>query len=161
MSHLSLENSRLISGADFSDYTEIDRIVGDPDIHSVVLYPGPGSVNLSDVSPVDRAALFPRDKQLAIFVIDGTWATARTMIRSRNLRALPRVCFTPSYPSRFYVRRQPAAGCFSTVEAIHETIELLGEARGFKIEDRRHDSLLDLFDLMVERQIVWAKKNYV
>ena len=156
MSHLSLENSRLISGVDFSECKEIDRIVANPGVHAVVMYPGKGSANLSGISIAERASLFPAGKELVVFVIDGTWATARKMIRSRNLQTLPRICFTPTAPSRFRVRRQPAPGCYSTVEAIHATIELLGPTRGFALEERRHDGLLALFDKMVERQVTFG-----
>ena len=153
MSHLCLQGSELIRGRDYSENAAVNRVVDDPDTHSVVLYPGRGSANLTEMSLDERAALFPRDKKLAVFVIDGTWATARPMIRSRNLVSLPRVCFTSSTPSRFRVRKQPKPGCFSTIEAIHSLIELIGEARGFDVASRRHDGLLDVFDGMVERQI--------
>ena len=157
MSHLSLENSRLIPGRDYSGNRHVDEIVNNPAIHSVMLYPGKTAANLTPMSSEARAELFPNGKELAIFVIDGTWATARQMVRSENLKALPRVCFSPETPSTFRVRKQPAPGCYSTIEAIHHTIELLGDARGFDTSTRQHDALLDVFDVMVQRQLQFVR----
>ncbi len=119
-----------------------------------MLYPGESSTNLTDLSPADRRVPFELDKKLVIFVMDGTWNTARNMVRySANLQALPRVCFSLDTPSNFRVRKQPAAGCYSTIEAIHQVIELVGSFYGFPIEKREHDNLLQIFDQMVERQL--------
>lgn len=153
MSHLCLENSRLIAGQDYSDNRDVNEILADSSVHPVVLYPGPSSVDLTSMSGSERARLFPTEKKLAVFVIDGTWTTARKMVRSANLISLPRICFSPRSPSRFRVRKQPKANCYSTIEAIHETIELLGEGRGFDVAEGEHHALLDVFDVMVERQL--------
>ena len=153
MSHLCLSNSLLIRGEDYTGNRAIDAVVSDPGVHSVVLYPGPTSLDLSRIPADARTALFPADKKLAVFVIDGTWWTARKIVRSANIAGLPRVCFTPRTPSRFRVRKQPSAGCWSTIEAIHEAIELLGPGQGFDVASRAHDVLLDTFDAMVERQL--------
>ena len=118
--------------------------------------PGPRSVDISGGGDV-----FPRsEKKLTVFVIDGTWATARKMVRlSTNLHALPRICFTPPAPSNFRVRKQPKAECYSTIEAIHHTIELLGESRGFPVAERGHDHLLRVFDWMVTRQLEFIEAS--
>lgn len=148
MSHLCLEKSWLIVGHDYTQNAQVNAIIANPAFHCVILYPGQRSVNLSPLSRSERSALFPRDRELVVFVIDGTWATARqTAWQSQNLKALPRVCFTPPAPSNFRVRKQPRPECFSTIEAIHHTIDLLGDG------SRKHDVLLDVFNQMVERQL--------
>jgi DTW domain-containing protein len=154
LSHLSLAGSRLLQGYDYSEDARVNELIAGPRNHCAVLYPGEGSLNLTHAAPASRRALVPEGKELVVFVIDGTWITARkTMQRSRNLRQLPRVCFDPARPSRFRVRKQPQENFFSTLEAIHETIELLGPAAGFDVGSREHDSLLDTFDHMVEQQL--------
>ena len=159
MSHLVLEGSHLLKGQDYSDDVKVNKIIADPQNHSVILYPGRLSTDVSLLSAQEKKQLFPSKKKLTIFVIDGTWATARKMIRqSQNLQNLPRICFSPSKPSTFRVRKQPAPHCVSTIEAIHETLELLGDACGFKTESREHDRLLNAFDYMVERQLEFVKK---
>ncbi len=160
MSHLCLENSYLIKGQNYSDNNLVNQRLADTSCHSVILYPGLKSENISKTTPTETALLFPKDKKLQIFVIDGTWATARKMIRqSLNLTTLPRICFTPSKPSNFRVRKQPSAACYSTIEAIHHTIDILGDSQGFKTSKRQHDGLLDVFNYMVENQLEFIKKS--
>ncbi len=161
MSHLCLENSYLIEGEDFSRNAMVNQLIANPAHQCVMLYPGRDSVNLSALNDIERSAQFVRDKRLVIFVIDGTWATARKMVRySHNLAALPRVSFSLDQPSNFRVRKQPAAGCYSTIEAIHQVIELVGPACQFPVESRRHDNLLAVFDKMVEQQLQFVPPHH-
>lgn len=159
MSHLCLQNSHLIMGQNYSENTKVNLLLEDPQYQPMILYPGANSFNLTEKSTEDIADLFQPNKKLLLFVIDGTWATARKMMRqSHNLHTLPKICFTPSHPSNFQVRKQPAPGCYSTIEAIHQTIELLGDQFGFETKMRQHDHLLDVFDQMVQRQLEFIKK---
>jgi DTW domain-containing protein len=160
MAHLSLKNSRFIHGHNYSDNEQVNEILVDPKLHCVILYPGRTSVNLTHLCPVQRFELVPPGKELCVFVIDGTWSTARKMVHlSQNIKTLPRICFTPPTPSRFRVRKQPRGECYSTIEAIHHAIELLGPACGLSARTREHDSLLEVFDHMVERQIELASRQ--
>lgn len=160
MSHLSLEGSALVVGSEFNDDPQVNSVLADPSLYPVILYPGSQSLDLSAISPVEISTVFPEGKRLAIFVVDGTWATAGKMLnRSENLKKLPRVCFVPKAPSRFRVRKQPAEGCFSTIEAIHQTIELVSPACGFSLASRQHDALLYVFDKLVERQLEFIRQR--
>lgn len=154
MSHLSLERSHLIVGHQFLDSGPVQKLLTDSSRHCVILYPGPKSVNLTPLSSEERAQVFPKGRLLTVFVVDGTWATARQMVsQSPNLRSLPQICFTPPRLSNFRIRKQPAPECFSTIEAIHHTIELVGQTQGFDVTGRKHDQLLEVFDKMVENQL--------
>lgn len=155
MAHLCLEDSHLIEGEDFSDDALVNRLIADPENQPVLLYPGEDSVNLSRLTPAERSEPFSTDKKLVIFVLDGTWATARNMLRkSSNLRTLPKVCFSLNTESTFRVRKQPAPGCYSTIEAVHQIIELLApQPPDLSGGDRKHDVLLRVFDRMVEQQL--------
>ena len=153
MSHLCLKNSELIVGHDYSKNQKVNAILENPDLHSVILYPGRQSLNISKWSEEEKRNLVPSNKKLAIFVIDGTWNTARKMMHlSKNLKNLPQICFTPERLSTFRVRKQPAPECVSTIEAIHQCIELLGT------ENREHDKLLEVFDQLVEQQLVFVER---
>lgn len=158
MSSLCLENSHLIMGQDYSKNDQVNQILSDPKNHCVILYPGNRSKNLTPMTEAERAGLFPKDKKLTIFVVDGTWATARRTVRqSQNLTNLPRICFSPEKPSSFRVRKQPNPACYSTIEAIHHTIELVGDSQGFNVGTRGHDKLLYVFDKMVELQLEFIR----
>lgn len=159
MSYLCLENSFLIRGEDYTHDERINQILADENRECMILYPGKASKNLTPMSEAQRKGLFNPDKRLTLFVIDGTWASAKKQMRkSQNLLNLPRLCFSPEKPSNFRVRKQPHEGCYSTVEAIHHTIELLGESQGFDVASRKHDRLLTVFDSMVELQLSFIKK---
>ena len=151
MTHLCLKNSELIKGEDYSYNIRVNEILDDPNNQCMILYPGKNSFNLT-TNPQHN--LLNSNKNTVIFVIDGTWATARkTMRLSQNLKSLPQICFTPPRPSQFRVRKQPKPECFSTIEAVHHTIELLGEQKGFDRLSRTHDHLLSVFDQVVVKQL--------
>lgn len=157
MTHLSLKKSELIKGENYTYNTRVNEILDDPLNQCMILYPGRNSFNITNRT--DECRLSP-DKKTVLFVIDGTWATARkTMRLSQNLRSLPQICFTPPRPSQFRVRKQPRPECLSTIEAVHHSIELLGGAVGFDVKSREHDSLLRLFDQFVDRQISYVSSS--
>lgn len=157
MSHLCLTNSLLIEGSDFSNHPRVNSIINDPQVYPVVLFPSQNSTNLTPLSPAQRRSCFPTDKRLVVFVIDGTWAQAKRMKRlSTNLKALPTICFTVPAPSKFWVRKQPHGQCYSTIEAIHHLIELLGPENS-----ERHANLLEVFDIMVSKQLSYGHQRLV
>lgn len=161
LAHLSLEGSHLLVSYNPAREERLLRLLADPARHCVVLYPGEQSVNLSHLEPRARANLVPESRRLTVLVIDGTWTTARkTMQRSPLLRALPRYSFDPPYASRIRLRAQPRPECFTTLEAIHHTIELLGSSRGFDCTSRAHDALLTAMDTMIDRQVELAKIHF-
>lgn len=156
LSHLILENSLLLPGHDYSEHSVVNQLLADTRYYPVVLFPGKNSTNLSLLSLEEKKLLVPEGKELLIFIIDGTWATARqTMRLSQNLAKLPRFSFNLNKPSQFRIRKQPKPEFCSTVEAIYETIELLGPSRGFDLESRKHDNLMHVFNFMVEKQLTF------
>lgn len=158
MSHLNLIDSCLFEGEDYSHHSGLNEVLHDTRYFPVVLYPGRNSSNLTLMSKEARFDLVPEGRTLAVIVIDGTWATARKMMRlSGNINRLPRVCFTPVKPSNFRIRKQPKAECYSTIEAIHHTIDLFGGGSPRTGSNgRAHDVLLEVFDQMINRQIELA-----
>lgn len=155
MAHLCLKDSLLIEGDDYTDDAQVNALLADPRHYPVILYPGEGSTDLTPLSPPERRALFPQDKRILIFVIDGTWNSARrTMFRSQNLKKLPSIRFTPPVPSRIRVRHQPERHCYTTLEAIHQVIDLLAATAS-----RPHDNLLEVLDYMVGRQLEFCSEG--
>lgn len=159
MAHLCLQNSELIAGQDYTSNSRVNAILRNPYYQPLVLYPGRNSQDLTSMNYVQKTRIFSGDKQPVVFVIDGTWATARKMMgQSQNLKELPRICFTPPGPSQFKVRKQPEAECYSTIEAIHHAIELVGNNVGFDVASRAHDRLIHVFNHMVERQLSFIRE---
>lgn len=159
MSFQCMENAELIAGQDYSENARINDLLANEIYQPLVLYPGVNSLNLTFTE--DKTAVLNSGKIPLIFVVDGTWATARKQMRlSQNLKDLPRICFTPQKPSQFRVRKQPKAECFSTIEAVHQCIELLGAAAGFDLKTKAHDNLLFVFGKMVDRQLQFLRDAF-
>lgn len=147
MTHLSLSNSLLIPGIGFEEDDRVNALIADPANHCVVLYPGENSVNVSEHADEFLTAVKSLSQKLVVFVIDGTWAQAKGMVRkSPRLTSLPQICFTPEIPSQYKVRKQPNRFCLSTIEAVHALIRVLDPKAP-------SDVLIDLFAGMVDRQI--------
>jgi DTW domain-containing protein YfiP len=141
MAHLGLPSSLLRVGLDFSN----DEVVRDfvaSDAPTYILFPGPDARDVSTLA---------RGERIHLIVVDGTWWQAKKLLTlNPRLAALPRLAFTPSRPSDYRIRRQPAELCVSTIEALAETLSVL-EPPGD--EPRRFDSLLAPFRAMVDSQL--------
>ena len=157
MAHLCLSNSLLIRGNDFTQNAQVNQIIDDPKNHCLLLYPTANSIDISNrkVIQENRQLLFPENKNVVLFVIDGTWSTAKKTLRlSVNLKKLQAIHFSPEKPSHFRVRKQPRPQCYSTIESIHHVIELFDASSQKSAPiNRPQDVLLTVFSHMVEQQI--------
>jgi DTW domain-containing protein YfiP len=137
MAQLALPNSRLRVGVNFAEDPEVVAALADSPA-SYVLFPGP------EATPLDQ---LPRDRDVTLIVLDGTWWQARKLLKvNPALAALPRVGFRPQQPSGYLIRKEPAEFCVSTIEALAEVLSVL------EPDGRRFARLLDPFHAMVERQ---------
>lgn len=148
MAFLSITNSILLVGDRFDDNSELRSILQNPRYRCMILFPGPEATELKDLAPT-------ADRQDVFIILDATWAMAKKMFKSsRCLSALPLVAFTPSKPSGFAIRQQPAPECYSTIETIHHILEKRGcHPSG------EHNSLLQIFETMVQKQIDFENSN--
>lgn len=157
MAHLGLANSHWFEGVDFSSHPQVNGEIADPANSPLLLYPGPAAVNLSRLDARERRSLIAAPRTAVVFVLDGTWKSVRRMLRlSDNLRQLPRICFEPPTPSAYGFRREPRPECYSTIEAIHQVIELFNIPDREKQAARRHDRLLKPFHFMVATQLAYS-----
>ncbi|OGJ86629.1 MAG: hypothetical protein A2268_13045 [Candidatus Raymondbacteria bacterium RifOxyA12_full_50_37] len=149
LTHVALRNSEIIMGCDFSGDLRLSRLLSDPRYYPVLLFPGPGAINLSE----NEALPLPCAKKLLVFLIDGTWATAKRILKlNENLSALPKIRFSPAAPSRFRFKRQPAAHCVSTIEAAYYILCLL-ESQGLEKLNNQHATLIEALDSLVDFQV--------
>lgn len=113
--------------------------LNDPAAPPILLYPGPDALDLAEAPPPGPVTLV---------VLDGTWWQAKKLFQHNpELASLPRYSLSPSSPSRYRIRREPALHCISTIEAIGEALSLL-EPAGF---DR--EAWLLPFEAMVDHQL--------
>jgi DTW domain-containing protein len=154
----TLQNSEVIIGVDFTKNNAVNALINDSANHCMVLYPGKNSLDISsdDVAPLlehKRAG-----RRLVVFLIDGTWTCAKKMMTlSGNIRQLPRVSFTATHESIFFIKEQPAKYCLSTLESIHW---FLSEAdrRGVEtLPAQPQDNLILVFQSMIDFNVMCAK----
>jgi DTW domain-containing protein YfiP len=159
MTHLGLRNSSLWRGASFDDNERLWKLIAAPDCFTTLLYPGDRAWNLS--RPEDAVAMQEalNGRRLQVLVIDGTWASARKMLRiSPRLAALPWISFDSSRRSEYRIRPQPDPLCLSTLEAVHELIEVLARSQVEPLPaDRAHDNLMSTFRHMIDTQLRIAR----
>lgn len=153
LTHLCIRNSSLIEGIDFTRDPAVNALLADPANWPVVLYPGPDALDVGAGGAGRLESVVPPGRRLVVFVIDGSWATAKRMLReSANLRPLPQVRFTPPGRSIYQIRRQPDDACLSSLEAVHHLIGLLNASPRWRSEPG-HDNLIDVFRHMIDQQL--------
>lgn len=153
LARLCLANAELLVGIDFSANSRVNELLADPAYAPFVLYPGPSAANFAALP----AGALPEGKTPLVFVIDGTWRTARSILaKSRNVRGLPRLSFERPYVSKFSIKRQPMAHCVSTIEAVYHLIGEAGEA-GLEAAGAAREVLPDLLKKIVDTQVFYRK----
>lgn len=112
-----------------------------------LLYPGPDSRLLSELSPAERPS--------QLVILDGTWHHAKTLFRDiPQLRELPRYKLAPSTPGQYRIRLEPTDTSLSTLEATVQALQQL------EPETDGLEQLLDSFNTMVEQQLAHPDANY-
>ena len=152
-SHLSLENSELFVGIDFSDNRRISEIVEDENNNCFVLYPSKKS------RPLNTTDIYHDKRQTVIFLIDSTWACAKKIMRvSQNITNLPHISFYHDRVSAFHIKEQPAAICLSTMESIHCVLEILNRQEKEQIPKEKMENFLNPFHEMVAYQMQFTRE---
>jgi len=149
LTHLSLPNSELFVGIDFTHHARINAII---DTHeSFVLYPSKNPINLSRENPI--TALHVK-KPMAIFLIDSTWACSLKMMReSQNLHALSHISFNATKRSAFKIKEQPKEYCLSTIESTLTVLELLNRWQIERLTQEQIALFLTPFHAMIAYQL--------
>jgi len=146
--HLSLTNSEVFIGIDFSEHKRINEIIATHE--SYILFPSPNAVNLSEKNPILE---HETKKPMAIFLIDSTWAcTKKIFTLSQNLNTLKHMSFTTKTTSQYKIKEQPESNYLSTIES---TLVVLKELNRLKIEnisEENFKSFLNPFFKMIEYQ---------
>jgi hypothetical protein len=146
MAHLAVLGSQLRVGIEFDADPVVTALRADSVRRSVVLYPSPGSRPAEEL----RSIAVP----LRIFILDGTWWQAKKLWqRNAWLHALPAYRLTPSAPGQYRIRREPAAHCLATIEAVAQLLDAMDGEKG------EHAPMLRPFFAMVDQQIAHAQSK--
>ncbi|RWU24938.1 DTW domain-containing protein [Pseudomonas alkylphenolica] len=135
---LGLSNAQLRVGEVFEDLEELLVV---PGYRSALLFPGEGA------QPLTAYAEESNEHPWQLVVPDGTWRKASKLLHlNPALAALPRVTLAQVQPSRYRLRKAPAEGALSTLEAVVQALNVLEAPACF-------DALLKPFDALIEGQI--------
>ena len=144
--HLTLKNSELFIGIDFSEHKQINEIIKSH--NSFILYP---SVDAVDVS-INNPSLESK-KNMAIFIIDSTWSCAKQIFeQSKNLKDLKHLSFTTTKTSQYQIKVQPESNYLSTIESTQHVVELLNKWDIERIKQINLDNFLNPFLEMIKYQ---------
>ena len=145
IAELSLSNSSLHVGLDFSGDAGLRAALSNERAPAVLLYPSDDAKDLGREPPRGPVTLV---------VIDGTWWQASKLFKLNPfLHTLPRYGLSPSEESRYRIRKEPAAHCLSTIEALEGALSVLEE------RPEGLPELLRPFDAMVETQLDFVARE--
>ncbi len=148
LTHLTLSNSEVIMGIDFSDNRRINEIIASH--NSYILFPSENAINLTKQNP---STCRDTKEPIAIFLIDSTWACTRKMFTlSKNLNTLQHMSFTTSRVSQYGIKEQPKSHYLSTIESTLVVLELLDKWGIESIKKSEFDGFLNPFFKMIEYQ---------
>ncbi len=146
--HLSLLNSKIYIGIDFTNHDEINTIINDKNNSCYLLYPGDDSIKLN------YNTIQKEHKQNVIFLIDSTWSCSKKILGlSKNIKALPKISFVHTKSSAYKIKTQPNEYCLSTIESTLCILELLNKHKIEHIPKEFLDNFLNPFKKMVNYQI--------
>ncbi|WP_461538157.1 tRNA-uridine aminocarboxypropyltransferase [Spongorhabdus nitratireducens] len=124
---LGLNNCQIIRGEDFTEHDELNALLEANRGNVWLLFPGEQACSPEDV----RATSVASGNAPLVVVLDGTWRKASKIWHlSRNLQQLPKVALTDIAESAYRIRKAPAKGQLSTLEAVSTLLHELGQSSG-------------------------------
>lgn len=149
LTHLSLQNSELIVGVDFTHNKRVNELIATSDAY--LLYPSEESIDIAKKT-------LPSSKERTIFLLDATWASAKKMLReSKNLQNIQHISFTFTQISKYQIKEQPNEYCLSTMESTLRVLELLEVDESYSLKDLQ--SFLNPFLKMNTMQLEAIEKH--
>ena len=137
MTAMCLTSASLHLGVEFADDAAVRAALADPERPAALLWPGEWAIDIAESPPTGP---------ITLVVIDGTWSTAKKVVRKNPfLASLPRYAFAPAAPSAYRIRREPRDDYVSTIEAVVHVLTVL--------EGDRFQPMLAPFTAMVDGQL--------
>jgi len=143
IAELGLQQYQRWVGEDFTEHAGLNQLLENNSGKIAVLYPLEHAKKLDAQS----SELMINEIEVLI-VIDGTWRKASKIWQlNPQLHHVQAVSFNGVLSSDYRIRKEPEAGCLSTVESIVFALRILENS------PQAYQSLLDLFIEMVDFQI--------
>ncbi len=148
LASLSLKDSEIITGIDFSKNERVRSLLSDEKYFPVVLYPGEDAMSAKSEGLSKKI----EGKTLLVFVIDATWFCAKKIIKlNPEILNLPKISFSGSYRSIFTFKKEPSEECVSTIESCYYLLNELQAENMCKKCDT--EPLMSVFKAMIRFQL--------
>ncbi|MBR4824465.1 MAG: DTW domain-containing protein [Spirochaetaceae bacterium] len=158
LAHLTLENSEILIGVDFTENKRLNALLNDKSYVPLLLYPGEDAWSAQTESEGQALKEMLGSKTLLVIVVDATWFFAKKILRlSKNIQHLQKISFRAGYKSQFQFKTQPEEECLSTIESCYY---LINELKGAGIcKDVSAEPLMNIFKRMVSFQLESQKER--
>ena len=149
LAHISLKDSEIIQGLDFSQNTRLQELLYDPKYFPMMMYPGEEAWNAKKEGFKEAVG----NRIPLIIILDATWFCAKKMIEHNPfLLDYPRLSFFGDYRSIFTFKHEPRPEYISTIESCYYMIK---ELQTCDIADTSVDPepLMNVFKEMIKFQL--------
>lgn len=157
LSHISLKDSEIIVGLDFSNNERFLNLLSDNNFFPVLMYPGKDAWTAKK----EGFAKIVGNKKLLVIIIDATWFCSRKIIEHNPfLLKLPKVSFFGEYRSIFTFKREPRPEYISTIETCYYFIKELQSivqdenlSNSIVNKNANPEPLMNVFKKMIKDQL--------
>ena len=149
LAHISLKDSEIIVGLDFSKNERLQALLNDPQYFPVMMYPGEEAWTAKK----EGFSQAINGRTLLVLILDATWFCSKKMIdHNPFLLELPRVSFFGNYQSIFTFKHEPKPEYISTIESCYYFIK---EMQAYNMANKNEDPepLMDVFKEMIKFQL--------
>ena len=146
---ISLKDSEIIVGIDFSHNSHLQQLIHDSKYFPVMMYPGEDAWNAKKEGFKEALG----NKTLLVIILDATWFCAKQLIKKNPwLLELPRFSFYGRYSSIFTFKHEPEPDYISTVESCYYLIK---EMQSVNLVDKDIDPepMMNAFKQMIKQQL--------
>ena len=149
LAHISLKDSEIIQGLDFSQNERLQTLLRDPKYFPMMMYPGVDAWNAKKEGFKEAVG----SRIPLIIILDATWFCAKKMIdHNPFLLDYPRLSFYGDYRSIFTFKHEPKPEYISTIESCYYMIKEL-QGCGLAKADVNPEPLMDVFKEMIKFQL--------
>ena len=149
LAHISLKDSEIIQGLDFSRNARLQELLRDPKYFPMMMYPEKEAWNAKKEGFKEAVG----SRIPLIIILDATWFCAKKMIdHNPFLLDYPRLSFFGDYRSIFTFKHEPKPEYISTIESCYYMIKEL-QTCGLANAAVNPEPLMDVFKEMIKFQL--------
>lgn len=149
ITHVTLVESEILVGLDFSKNSRFQELLTDSNYYPVLLYPGDDAWTVKQEGFSQTVG----SRKLLVIVIDSTWFCSRKIIEHNpQLLTLPKLSFSGNYRSIFTFKREPRPEYISTIESCYYLIKEL-QTVNLANKNANPEPLMTVFKKMIQDQI--------